>query len=412
MDTQNLLLRLGVSLAIGILFGLERGWTLRAPETQDRASGIRSFALAGLIGGISASLGLTLGVGFSAVAFLGFAAVFAAFQWRESQTSLDFSATTALAGILAFLLGATAATGDIQVAVSAAIVSVGLLALRQVLHLWIATLTQVEVRDGLILLAMAFLLLPLLSDQPVDPWSLLNLREIWIVTTLIAGVSFLGYVAVRSLGPRWGILITAAAGGLASSTATTLSLARLTRGAAPARLLVAGMLVAAAVMVARVVVIAGVLQPALLPFLAPPMAAGFATYLGVAAWLARTTTAPARPDLGIRSPLDLMGALRMAVLLTFVILASGLAHRYFGSAGLYVVAAISGLADVDAITISTARMTSDPQNLAQVILLAVAVNSASKAVLASSIGRKVVGFGFLWPSLAGIAVGAGVFWLV
>jgi len=412
MDHQSLLLRLGASLAIGILFGIERGWALRAPENQDRASGIRSFALAGLIGGISAVLGQTLGVVFSAVVFLGFAAVFAAFQWRESQTSLDFSATTALAGILAFLLGAMAATGDIQVAVSAAIVSVGLLALRQVLHHWIATLTQVEVRDGLILLAMAFLLLPLLSDQPVDPWGLLNLREIWIMTTLIAGVSFLGYVAARSLGPRWGILITAAAGGLASSTATTLSLARLTRGAAPARLLVAGMLVAASVMLARVVVIAGVLQAALLPFLVPPMAAGFATYLGVAAWLARTTTAPARPDLGIRSPLDLMGALRMAGLLTFVILASGLAHRYFGCAGLYAVAVISGLADVDTITIYTARMASDPQNLAQVILLAVAVNSASKAILASSIGRKVVGFGFLWPSLAGIALGGAVFWVM
>jgi uncharacterized membrane protein (DUF4010 family) len=151
---------------------------------------------------------------------------------------------------------------------------------------------------------------------------------------------------------------------------------------------------------------------ALLPFLVPPMAAGFATYLGVAAWLARTTTAPARPDLGIRSPLDLMGALRMAGLLTFVILASGLAHRYFGCAGLYAVAVISGLADVDTITIYTARMASDPQNLAQVILLAVAVNSASKAILASSIGRKVVGFGFLWPSLAGIALGGAVFWVM
>lgn len=412
MEHQDLLLRLAVSLAIGILFGIERGWTLRTPETQDRASGIRSLALAGLIGGVSAALGLSLGAVFSAVAFLGFALVFAAFQWRESQTSRDWSATTPLAGILAFLLGALAATGDAQVAVSAAIVSVALLALRQVLHLWVATLTQVEVRDGLILLAMAFLLLPLLSDSPVDPWGLLNLREIWIMTTLIAGVSFLGYVAVRSLGPRWGILITAAAGGMASSTATTLSLARLARGAAPARLLVAGMLVAASVMLARVVVIAGVLQPALLPFLVPPIASGFLTYLGIAAWLARTTMAPARPDLGIRSPLDLLGALRMAAVITIVILVSGLAHRYLGATGLYAVAAISGLADVDAITISTARMASAPQILAQVILLAVAVNSASKAVLASSIGRNVVGFGFLWPSLAGIGAGALVFFVL
>ena len=412
MDHKDLLFRLAVSLAIGILFGMERGWALRAPKTQDRASGVRSFALAGLIGGVSAALGQDLGVGFTATAFLAFAAIFAAFQWRESQTSLDWSVTTSLAGIIAFLLGALAVVGDVQVAVSAAIVSVALLALRQVLHLWVATLTPVELRDGLILLAMAFLLLPLLSDQPIDPWGLLNLREIWVMTTMIAGVSFLGYVAVRSVGPRWGILITAAAGGLASSTATTLSLARLARGAAPAPLLIAGMLVAGSVMLARVVVIAGVLRADLLPYLLPPMAATFATYLGCAAWLARVTSAPGRPDLGIRSPLDLWGALRMAGVITLVILLSGLAQRYFGAAGLYVVAGISGLADVDAITISTARMSGDPQGLAQVILLAVAVNSLSKAILASSIGRNVVGFGFLWPSLAGIAVGGAVFWLV
>lgn len=406
MGNLDLFLRLGVSLAIGLLFGIERGWNVRAQESQERASGIRSFALSGLMGGVAAVLGQSLGVVFSGMVFLGFAAVFAGFQWRESQTSGELSVTSTLAGLLAFLLGALAAAGDMQAAVAAAIVAVALLALREALHAWVAKVTAAEIRDGLILLAMAFLLLPLLPSQPVDPLGLLNLREIWIMATMIAGVSFLGYVAVRSAGPRWGILITAAAGGLASSTATTLSLARLTREEAPARLLVAGMLIAGAVMLARVVIIAGVLQPGLLPWLAPPMGVGFLTYLLIAGWLARTASSPGRPDLGIRSPLDLLGALRMALLITGVILLSGLAQRYFGAAGLYAVAAVSGLADVDAITISTARMTGNPQDLARVILIAVAVNGCSKAVLASWVGRAGVGFGFLWPTLAGVAAGA------
>lgn len=412
MENQELLLRLGVSLAIGLLFGIERGWNIRVLEAQERVSGIRSFALAGLIGGAAAVLGQSLGLALAGMVFLGFAAVFAAFQWRESLNTQELSVTSTLAGLLTFLLGALAATGDMQVAVATAIVAVGLLSLREVLHQWVARLTATEIRDGLILLAMAFLLLPLLPAAAVDPWGLLNLREIWIMATMIAGVSFLGYVAVRSLGPRWGILITAAAGGMASSTATTLSLARLSRGAAPAGLLVAGMLIAGAVMLLRVLAMAAVLQPGLLLCLAPPMAAGFVTFLAIAVWLGRRTTAPGRPDLGIRSPLDLLGAFRMAALIAGVMLISGLVQRHFGAAGLYVVAAVSGLADVDAITLSTARMTGAPQDLANVILIAVAVNSCSKALLASWVGREVIGLGFLWPTLGGVAIGALTWFLV
>lgn len=405
MDNLDLLMRLGVSLAIGLIFGIERGWSQRVLEAQERASGIRSFALSGLIGGVTALLGQVAGWSMAGLVFLGFAGVFAAFQWRESLASGALSVTSTLAGLLTFLLGALAASGDMQVAVAAAIVAVGLLSLREALHAWVSRLTATEIRDGLILLAMAFLLLPLLPARAVDPWGLVNLREIWIMATLIAGLSFLGYAAVRALGPRWGILITAAAGGLASSTATTLSLARLARGAAPARLLVAGMLVAGTVMLARVMAIVAVLQPGLLVPLAAPMGATALAFLAAAVWLSRTEMAPGLPDLGIRSPLDLWGALRMAGLIGVVMLVSGLVQRQYGAAGLDVVAAISGLADVDAITLSAARMTGAAQDLADAILIAVAVNSLSKAVLASWIGRQVVGWRFLGLTLLGLGCG-------
>jgi uncharacterized membrane protein (DUF4010 family) len=257
---------------------------------------------------------------------------------------------------------------------------------------------------------MAFLLLPLLPEKPVDPWGLLNLREVWVMATMIAGVSFLGYVAVRGLGPRWGVLVTAAAGGLASSTATTASLARMALApGAPARLLVAGMLVAGIVMQLRVLVLALVLQAGLLPVLLPPLLAGVLSSLGIAVWMARSAGPQTAPELGIRSPLDLMGALRMAGVIAVVILVAGLVQRQFGTAGLYIVAAISGIADVDAITISSARMTGDPQASATAILIAVAVNSCSKALIAAWIGRPVIGLRFLIPTLFGIAVAAGVY---
>ena len=153
-------------------------------------------------------------------------------------------------------------------------------------------------------------------------------------------------------------------------------------------------------------------QPALLTILGPPMTAGFLSFLAIAAWMGKTATAPGMPDLGIRSPLDLLGALRMALLITGVILLSGLVQRNFGSAGLYVVAAISGLADVDAITISIARMASDPHVLARTILIAVAANSASKAVLATWIGHQVIGLWFIWATLAGMIAAGAVYALI
>ena len=408
MDTLDLLLRLGVSLAIGLLTGIERSWNLRDKDSVQHASGVRSYALAGLAGGVSGVLGQTLGVALVAVVFLAFAAIFAAFKWRESSVSDSLSVTSTLAGLLTFLLGTLAVVGDMQVAVAAAIVATALLALREVLHAWVKALTAAEIRDGLILLAMAFLLLPLLPNRAIDPWGLLNLREIWIMTTLIAGVSFLGYAAVRGLGPRWGILITAAAGGLASSTATTLSLARMARKDAPARLLVAGMAVASVIMLARVLVIASVLSPALLPILLPPMAAGAATFLAFAVWFSGGTQTAKMPELTIHSPLDLFGALRMALLISAVILISGVMQRQFGTGGLYAVAAISGIADVDAITISAARTAGDPKVPGLAILIAVAVNSLSKALLAAWAGRPVIGLRFLLPTLASIAVSAAV----
>ena len=168
-------------------------------------------------------------------------------------------------------------------------------------------------------------------------------------------------------------------------------------------------MIASVIMLIRVLVIASVLMPALLPILLPPMAAAALTFLAFAVWLSGSATAPAIPALGIRSPLDLLGALRMALLISTVILISGLVQRQFGSAGLYAVAAISGIADVDAITISAARAGGDPQVPAVAILIAVATNSLSKAILAAWVGRPVIGVRFLVPSLASIAVAAAVY---
>ena len=141
-----------------------------------------------------------------------------------------------------------------------------LLAFREPLHCWVRNVTWPEMRSVLVLLAMSFLLLPILPNRPVDPWQVLNPLEIWLLAILIAAVSFAGYIAVRVLGDRKGVAVAAIAGSLASSTATTLAFARLAREHPQGtRLLASGILLAGVTMLVRIVVLAGVLKPVLLP---------------------------------------------------------------------------------------------------------------------------------------------------
>ena len=409
MDGLDLLSRLGVALAIGLLIGLERGWKLRGEEEHSRAAGFRTFALTGLMGGVAAALAEATDALVLGFLFLGYLAVFGGFHWLEASRKGIFSATSVVAGALTFALGAYAVVGDLLVGVSAAVAMAVLLALREPLHRWVASLSWHEIRAVLILLAMTFLLLPVLPNQPIDPWQVLNPYEIWLYAILIAAISFGGYVAVRVLGDRLGVITAAIAGGLASSTATTLALSRMGReNVTASRLLSAGVLISGAVMAVRVGVVATLLNAALLPLLAPPLLA-LALGLAVAAgFLMLGNQQSEAPRLAISNPLELGTALRLAAFIAVIILAAELVQRFIGDAGVYVVAAVSGVADVDAVTISMARAR-DGLALATAstaIAIAVGVNTISKAVIAIWAGGRHVGVPVAVASAAALAVAA------
>ncbi|EKD61097.1 MAG: Membrane protein, partial [uncultured bacterium] len=211
-------MNLAVALAIGLMVGIERGWKAREVEDHGRAAGLRTFGLSGLMGGVCGVLSGPLGAQIVSIGFLAFSAAFGAFAWLEAKAKRDLSATTLVAGMLTFLLGAMATVGDVTVAIAAAVSMTVLLALRTQLHSWLAAITWQEIRAGLILGVMSFLLLPLLPNRAIDPWGAVNLHEVWLLAIMMALISFTGYVAVRIFGDKVGIIITAAAGGLASST--------------------------------------------------------------------------------------------------------------------------------------------------------------------------------------------------
>ncbi|MBB6254710.1 MgtC/SapB family protein [Nitrospirillum iridis] len=415
MDSTALLSRLAVALAIGLLVGLERGWHSRSGQEYQRAAGLRTFALSGLLGGVAGALAGAGQPQFLGLVFLGYAATFTAFHWLETKTDTapnperDLGVTSVVAGLVTFLLGGLAVLGDVRAAIAAGVAMTGLLALRDPLHRWVAALSWPEVRAMLTLLAMSFLLLPILPDRPVDPWGALNPHSIWLLAVMIAAISFGGYVAVRALGDRLGVLMAAVAGGLASSTATTLTLARLSRAhPASCRLLGAGILLAGTVMMARVGTLVMVLNPDLLRPLGPALAcATLGQVLGAAALIVRNRQHH-MPHLDIANPLEVGMALKLAAFIAAVALATQLLSRTLGDTGVLVLAALSGVADVDAVTLSMAHLGGHGLSLtiaAQGVLVVTAVNTVTKAVMAGWVGTPRLGL--IVGGISALALGAG-----
>lgn len=400
VDLDQTLPRLAVALGIGLLIGLERGWKTREVTPGSRAAGLRTFALCGLLGGIVATLaqaagegvgaGLVLGIGFAA-----FTVVMAVFEREANRAEESFSATTLVAAMLTFALGAYAVAGDMRVAAAAAVAAAGILAAREDLHGWVARITWPELRSALVLLAMTFIVLPVLPDVTVGPSGGVNPREVWLIAIVLAGVSFLGYGAVRLLGAERGVLLAAFAGGLVSSTAVTMTSARrATAGEGAPRLLAAGVAVATAVSFLRVIAIVGAMKPTLLTLVGPPLAAATVVAVLYAAatvyWRDGGRPAGESKPAEFKNPFSLMPVIGFAIFLGVVIVLGRTVSETFGAGGALIGAAAVGLADVDSIAVSLARLVPSPLSALEAgtaILVAVASNTVSKLAIAASIGR-------------------------
>lgn len=415
MDLTELATRLGLALALGFVIGLERGWKERDEGEGKRAAGLRTFSLIGLMGGIFGVLSPGGEHVLLAVGFVTTGAIMALFIWRENVREGDYSATTIVAALLTFILGALAVLGDMAIAAGAGVATVGLLAYKSQLHGFLARLTWAELRSGFLLAAMTFIALPLLPDRALDPWGALNPHELWLITILIAAVSFAGYVAVKLVGPSRGLVLAASVGGLVSSTVVTLSLARLVP-ANPARLgLLAGAIIASgAVMLLRVLVLAGVLNLSLALALAGPLLAAAVVQAVSAALLIGRAGKDGTDAQGLvhRNPFLLSEVLRFGAMLAAVMLAAGIAQSIYGGSGLLAVAAISGLADVDAVTLSVAGMGPPGRIGVAAILVAIGVNNIAKSVYAWSAGGRRLGLMLLALNIAAIAVAGAVYFLL
>lgn len=405
---------LASALVAGLVIGLQRGWSARDQAEGSRVAGLRTFALIGLTGGVLASLPTALGPWPLAAGLLGLGMLMAVSYREGVRRDGDLSATSAVAALLTGALGAFAASGYAVTALAAAVVVAVLLDYKSTLHRWLQRVEQIELRAGLQVLVLSVVVLPLLPDHGYGPGDALNPYRLWWAVVLLAGLSLAGHVAMRLSGAQRGLLWTGVLGGLASSTATTLALARQVRRDAdlldPAT---AGALAACGVMFLRMLAIVTALQPALARAAAWPLLAGAVVLLVAAAWQWRMRDRGAQAeDLQEMAPFDLGTVLGFGALLAVVSVLVQAGEAWLGAAGVYGVAALSGLADVDAIVVSLARLHSGGVGDADTALPVVAIglaaltNLASKSVLAWGVGGRTFGARIAGGSLAAAVTGA------
>ncbi len=353
---------LASALIIGALVGIERERS-KSLSGNVGIGGVRTFILFALIGAVAAWLSQTLGnawvfvVAVAAVAALTVAGYVV--QSRVKPNAVGLTTETAAVGVC--LLGGACTAGYTQMALAVGIAVSAVLAYKESMHGLVAKLGSDDISAGVKLLAATFIVLPLLPTTAVDPWGVLKPRSIWTLVILIAGLSLVGYIATRALGPRRGTALTGLSGGLVSSTAVTLAFARQSRedGGRSDDALAGGLLLAWAVMGVRVVVIVAVVAATLVKPLLVPFAAMTLVTLSAAAFLlrrGRTQEPTAAGEVALKNPFSLTAAVKFGLLFAAVLIVVAAVERYFPGRGYYVVAALAGLPDVDAITLSMAGL--------------------------------------------------------
>ena len=408
MDYRELLtvaLDFATTILLGALIGIEREKRKAEEEKTGHIAGLRTFILLALLGAAAGWLSRTLSTPWIlAAALLIVGAVVVAGYFVTARSSQDGRGlTTEIAAVVVFLLGAMVMLGYETLAIGLGVVTAAVLAYKQPLHGFVEKLGWDDVYAGVRLLIATFIALPLLPDQTIDPWGALNPYKLWLLVILISSLSLVGYVLTRLLGASRGVALTGLVGGLASSTAVTLSFAKEGRekpGIANA--LACGVLLAWAVMFVRVLVLVAVVNRALLaPLLVPFLVMAVTVGVFAAFYYFRDGStekrASAKGEVDVKNPFSLMAAAKFGALFAIILLVVKIVQQTMPPSGLYAVAALSGLVDVDAITLSMAELAQSGE--AHTAVIAIVIASLSNTLVKCGMAFVVAGFALGKPLL-------------
>ncbi len=423
MSFQDIFLGFLVALAAGALIGIERQ---QAQSLSKRLyiGGVRTFPLIALTGALSALLSHTMGVWPVLLALLVVGSLLTVSFYEEWEKERSSGATTQVAAFITFLLGVLALLPDLPLEtgqrylliIASAGVVMALLSFKEPLHQAVARVSPDDIYATAKFVILALIVLPLLPDRTVDPLHVLNPFNIGLMIVLIAGISFVGYIAARVLGEGRSVLWTGLLGGLVSSTAVTVSLApRIRRTSSLASPVAVAIAAASATMFTRILVIMGTVDPPLLTALVWPL--GAMTLAGYGAALVvwwRSAPPPVGTDeVAYRNPFELRTALQFGAFYALVLLVAKGAQAILGNLGLYLSSMLAGTTDVDAISLSISRFHQGGLTdsvAATAVTLAAITNTVVKAGLAWWLGGWHLASRVL--PILGIALGAGALALI
>lgn len=416
---MEILSDLAIVIGMGLLIGLEREYSHLVPG-QGLFAGIRTFPLVCLLGYLSALLGKSEGYWIFAIAFIAVIALVSISYFTLSQKN-DIGATTEVSFILTFILGALVFRGEVLLAVSAAVLITVLLSIKLQVLSALGKFSQPDFFALLKFVIMVAIILPVLPDTQTGPYLAVNPKQIGYVIVLISGISFFGYILTKLKGAEKGIQFTAILGAIVSSTALTWDFSKKSKeDASHANQYGTGIVLACSIMYLRVLLVVYLLNPELGFYLTIP-----AILLGVGGlllgrWLVKEKDPePSSGMMSVSNPLNIRNAILFAVLFSLMGVLVQAGKSFFGDSGIYLVGAISGLTDVDAIVLSMVNYANTDSGLVKVavitILIGMTVNSLFKFGIAIFNGNQVIrplifkGVGSL---IVGNAISIGVFWLV
>jgi len=411
---EHLIWNLLIALLLGAIVGTQRGWVMRNSVEGSRVAGIRTFSLVGLLGGlvgILANIYTPLLIGFALIALVILTCIAFVIQQKKSG---DVSITGVGSIMVVFVLGNLAVSGEAVLAAAAAVITAVVLDNKRELHQALQKLQEYELDAALRLLLISIVMLPLLPNQSYGPWNALNPYEIWWMVVLIASISFVGYFAIKIGGAKRGILFTSVFAGLSSSTALTLQFSHLSREQASiSPLLASGILLSCGTMFPRLLIVLSVINPQLVKLLWPIVMAMMVALYIPAWWIWRRSEVEQIEQSNKQTnPLALQSALFFGLVLAVIMLLAHALSDWFGNAGVLILSALSGITDVDAISLTLGRQSTQTLSVTTAalgILIAASVNTIVKMGMVIAIGDKK-----LWrriaPVMTGcVVVGAGVF---
>jgi uncharacterized membrane protein (DUF4010 family) len=403
---EGLAVQLAVALGLGLLVGLQRQWV------DDKPLGVRSFALITLTGALlglfSVEHGpLLIGIGLVVVTVAVF--THSALLARERPVA---GMTTELAAVVMYLVGAMTTSGWLTEAVVLGGIVTLLLYWKLPMHAWIKRIAPEEFQAVARFVLVSLVILPVLPNRTYGPYDVLNPFQIWLMVVFIVGLNLSGYFAMRMAGGRGGAVVGGVLGGLISSTATTVSFAGRSRaGAVAAPVAAAVILLASTVVHGRIVVEILAVAPTLLWSLLAPITVLTVLFVLVIGWLLLRLTDPGRQDLATRNPAELSMAVAFGAMYSVVTFASAAVSENFGERMLYPVAVLSGLTDVDAITLSTAHLYRESRVSAdtawRVVVVASLANLLFKAGVVAVLGGSALRRQAL-PAMVGLAAAGGL----